>query len=188
MTFEGRFFTRSELRMDSDGWIFGAVPYSSFSRPLWDDVGRFKECFLPVAFSIEGPVPLLREHAGSPLATTEDGSLQISNSEKFLKFRAALPPNEYTFSLMDALDAKALQVSPGFRVRKDSWTTSRGERLRIISSAELIELSLVGAAAYRQSCAVSNLPLERYKPKEHRVRFHGAPLAYSLDKTKLYLI
>lgn len=155
-----RVFPKSELRTTEDGWVFGGVPYNSFSRPLWDDDGlQFIECFLSMAFRTNGDIKLYHEHRGAALASTADGTLKIFNEQDYLKFRAWLGYSGFAQSIVDALDARELQISPGFRTEEERWTTSRGERLRLISRAQLIELSLVQRPAYGKSCAASNIPL-----------------------------
>jgi HK97 family phage prohead protease len=173
-----RAFFKTELRME-DGWIFGAVPYNSFSQTLREGGKTFKEAFLPGAFSsaLRDEISLLFEHRWETLlASTAAGTLKLSETKEHLRFRAQLPESDFGRSIRDALDEGALRVSPGFNVLRQKWAAR--DTVRLISKAELIEISLVSSPAYKATCAAADPPQKRHAKGQDslpRARFKSEP-------------
>lgn len=129
-----------------------AVPYGSSSVLLRDRPRPYRERFVPGAFpQIDEGVALYvgHDHRSLPLGRVGAGTLSFEESPEGLRFKATLPE-----SRADVLEAVARGdiggVSIGFSPIEDDWTHRSGKLPsdRVVSKAQLFELSLVSAGAY----------------------------------------
>lgn len=128
-----------------------AVPYDSLSVTLRDRRRPYKERIQPGALRWDGNtvLHLQHDHSGIPLARVSSGTLRFSETPAGLTFEADLP--ECRSDLREALRRGDLDgsVSIGFRCDDDSWQHGKSTSLRTVRSAELVELSIVTAGAYK---------------------------------------
>jgi len=141
-----------ELRAEGDGRSFTgyAALFNQPSLPL-----PFTEIVKPGAFKrslqSRNRMMLLWNHdTSNPLASTRNGSLQLTEDERGLKVTATLPQtslgNDIAVLVRDGvIDA----MSFGFSVRKDSW--SQDGQTRYLEDVSLYEVSLVSTPAYEQT-------------------------------------
>ena len=141
-----------ELRAEGDGRSFTgyAALFNQPSLPL-----PFTEIVKPGAFKrslqSRNRMMLLWNHdTSNPLASTRNGSLQLTEDERGLKVTATLPQtslgNDIAILVRDGvIDA----MSFGFSVRKDSW--SQDGQTRYLEDVSLFEVSLVSTPAYEQT-------------------------------------
>jgi HK97 family phage prohead protease len=152
-TQEGRF----ECRASSSGQriISGiGVPYSSTS----EDLGGFFEEIAPGAFheslaSEASDIATLFNHdPGRLLGRESSGTMTVTDSPTALRFSITLPDTSdgnTCWTLAQRGDLKSASI--GFYVRQDNWKDAglhQGKPLRVITSADLREISLVTFPAY----------------------------------------
>lgn len=129
-----------------------AVPYNSSSTLLRDRPRPYRERFSHGAFeSIDDHVSLFvgHDHRSLPLARVGAGTLSFTESREGLLFQATLP--EARTDVLEAVRRGDIGgVSIGFNTIEDTWTHRRGDTpsSRVVTRAELFELSLVPAGAY----------------------------------------
>ncbi len=129
-----------------------AVPYNSSSTLLHDRPRPYRERFVRGAFDNIGEHVSLfvgHDHRSLPLARVGAGTLTFIDDPAGLRFQATLP--ESRSDVLEAVRRGDIGgVSIGFNAVSDEWTHRRGSTPsdRIVTSATLLECSLVAAGAY----------------------------------------
>lgn len=150
-----------EVRTSADGAtvLRGRFPYA-VPTLLQGGRERRREVFEARAFGASvadgGDVHLLVHHdMQKPLASREAGSLRLEDTDDALTFEATLAPEMrsvgYVQDFLGALAAGLVGgISPGFRVPKGGDHVKRdgGGLMRVVRSADLIEISAVTKPAY----------------------------------------
>ncbi len=150
-----------EVRTFADGAtrLRGRFPYS-VPTVLRDGREPRREVFEARAFGSSvadgGDIHLLVHHDfDRPLASRAAGSLEISDSDDALTFEATIAPElrgvGYVTDFLGALAAGLVGgISPGFRVPDGGDYVRREGKglLRVVRSADLIEISAVTKPAY----------------------------------------
>ncbi len=153
-----------EVRTSADGntVLRGRFPYA-VPTVLSDGRERRREVFEARAFgqsvSEDRDIHLLVHHDfDRPLASRSAGSLTVTDADDALTFEARISSQMrsvgYVSDFLGTLDAGLIGgVSPGFRVDEDGAVVRRdGEGiLRVVRSAQLIEISAVTKPAYPQA-------------------------------------
>ena len=153
-----------EVRNSADGQtvIEGRFPYA-VPTVLQSGRDRRREVFSARAFgqSIEtgAEVHLLVNHDfGKPLASRSAGSLELRDDDDALHFEARLSPDlrevGWVRDFLGTLSAGLVGgISPGFRVPEGGAVVKRdgGGLLRVVRSAELVEVSAVTRPAYPEA-------------------------------------
>lgn len=138
-----------ELRATGDGMTFEgyAAVFNSDSQPL-----PFTERILPGAFkrslqSRNRMMMLWNHDTSNPLASTRNGSLQMTEDSTGLKVRATLPNTTLGKDIAELVRTGVVDsMSFGFSVKKDSW--SQNGSTRFLEDVTLYEVSLVSTPAY----------------------------------------
>jgi uncharacterized protein len=144
---------------DGETRLSGRFPYSSVTT-LSDGVEKRREVFEARAFgasvATDGDIHLLVHHDfDRPLASRAAGSLTIEDTDEALTFEATLAPEMrnvgYVRDFLSTLAAGLVGgISPGFRVPKGGDYVKRSGQglLRVVRSADLLEISAVTRPAY----------------------------------------
>ena len=147
MEIEYRFAT-IEVRADSSGAAVQGVvmPY----RTEADVEGLFRESVDPGAVGDLGDVILNRQHnAADPLARTDGGGLELTDSAARLSMRAEIPA--YREDIRDLVKRRILRgLSVEMEVSAEDWPAP--DR-RIIRAAKLWGIGLVDRSAYGEATA-----------------------------------
>ena len=138
-----------ELRAEGDGRSFSgyASVFNQPSAPL-----PFIEYVKPGAFKrslqSRNRMMLLWNHdTSNPLASTRNGSLQLTEDNVGLKVTATLPDTTLGRDIAELVRTGVIDsMSFGFSVKKDSWSTD-GQK-RYLEDVTLYEVSLVSTPAY----------------------------------------
>lgn len=150
---------------DSEGlWGYG-IRYGVLSTPVgpYDDAGRgtYTELMLPLAFSesvqSRQPITLNLGHRDDAiLASTEDGSLTLENSDAGVVFRATRLNGQLGPKAIAGIrDGTLAGVSPRFVIERETWDTDdNGYPCRLILSATLKHIALVRQGIYPQCYAI----------------------------------
>lgn len=153
-----------EVRTSAGGVtvLRGRFPYS-VPTTLQGGRERRREVFQARAFAASvadgGDIHLLVHHDfDRPLASRGAGSLDLQDTDDALTFEARIAPEMrgvgYVSDFLGTLAAGLVGgISPGFRVSEDGDTVKHdGEGLmRVVRSADLIEISAVTKPAYPQA-------------------------------------
>ena len=147
-----------ELRAMGDGKTFEgyAAVFNSPSEPL-----PFTEIIKPGAFTrslkSRNRMMLLWNHnADNPLASTRNGSLQMTEDARGLKVRATLPDTTLGKDIGIMIDSGLIDsMSFGFRVKKDSW--SNDGATRYLEEVTIHEASLVSFPAYEGTAGTTSI-------------------------------
>jgi len=139
---------------ESDGPVIFrgcAGPYNETSRMLYDRPRPYRERFVRGALKWSEETVMLVQHdqRGVPLGRVAAGTLEFEDSEDGLHFRCNLP--ESRMDIREALERGDLDgsVSIGFQCEDDDWMHTKSASLRTVRKANLAEVSLVTAGAYR---------------------------------------
>jgi len=173
------FITKLEKRNAPDnGGVFIegiACPYRSWSQTLgWNN--DFKEQFLPGAFSEslgKRNICCTVDHNRDKLiATTQGGTLVITDTSDGLHIRASIPNTAVGTELIQHVDRRDIQgMSFDFRANSDKWERIDDIACRTISKAELFEVCFCPDPAYLATSANIAQRTRREIPKsEPRVR------------------
>lgn len=126
------------------------------------DLGAFSEELAPGCFrsALAGTpeIKLLWQHkADTPLARTANGSLELREDARGLRFEARLAPTQAgKDAFIAARTGLVDQMSFGFIVGEDEWSVRSGKpHRRILEVGELLECSLVTFPAYPQTSAAA---------------------------------
>lgn len=138
-----------ELRAEGDGMTFEgyAAVFDKPSLPL-----PFIEYVKPGAFKrslqSRNRMMLLWNHdTSNPLASTRNGSLQLTEDTVGLKVRATLPNTTLGRDIAELVRTGVIDsMSFGFSVKRDSW--SKDGQTRYLEDVTLYEASLVSTPAY----------------------------------------
>ena len=138
-----------ELRAEGDGRSFSgyASVFNEPSLPL-----PFTEIVKPGAFKrslqSRNRMMLLWNHdTSNPLASTRNGSLQLSEDARGLKVTATLPDTTLGRDIAELVRTGVVDsMSFGFSVKRDSW--SQDGQTRYLEDVSLYEVSLVSTPAY----------------------------------------
>ena len=138
-----------ELRAEGDGRSFSgyASVFNQPSQPL-----PFIEYVKPGAFKrslqSRNRMMLLWNHdTSNPLASTRNGSLQLTEDNVGLKVTATLPDTTLGRDIAELVRTGVIDsMSFGFSVKKDSW--SGDGQTRFLEDVTLYEVSLVSTPAY----------------------------------------
>jgi HK97 family phage prohead protease len=141
-----------ELRAEGDGMSFSgyAALFNEPSLPL-----PFTEIVKPGAFKrslqSRNRMMLLWNHdTSNPLASTRNGSLQLTEDARGLKVTATLPQTSLGRDLATLVKTGVIDaMSFGFSVKKDTW--SQDGQTRYLEDVSLYEVSLVSTPAYEQT-------------------------------------
>jgi HK97 family phage prohead protease len=141
-----------ELRAEGDGMSFSgyAALFNEPSLPL-----PFTEIVKPGAFKrslqSRNRMMLLWNHdTSNPLASTRNGSLQLTEDARGLKVTATLPQTSLGRDLSVLVKSGVIDaMSFGFSVKRDSW--SQDGNTRYLEDVSLYEVSLVSTPAYEQT-------------------------------------
>lgn len=150
-----------EVRTSADGStvLRGRFPYA-IPTVLSDGREKRREVFEARAFGASvadgGDVHLLVHHdMNKPLASRAAGSLTLEDTDDALTFEAILAPEMrsvgYVQDFLGTLAAGLVGgISPGFRVPQGGDTVKRSGAgiMRVVRSADLIEISAVTKPAY----------------------------------------
>jgi uncharacterized protein len=138
-----------EMRAEGDGRTFTgyAALFNEPSLPL-----PFTEYVRPGAFKrslqSRNRMMLLWNHdTSNPLASTRNGSLQMTEDNRGLKVTATLPDTTLGRDISELVRTGVVDsMSFGFSVKKDSW--SQDGQTRYLDDVTLYEVSLVSTPAY----------------------------------------
>lgn len=138
-----------EMRAEGDGRTFTgyAALFNEPSLPL-----PFTEYVRPGAFKrslqSRNRMMLLWNHdTSNPLASTRNGSLQMTEDKRGLKVTATLPDTTLGRDIAELVRTGVVDsMSFGFSVKKDSW--SQDGQTRYLDDVTLYEVSLVSTPAY----------------------------------------
>lgn len=141
-----------ELRAEGNGMSFTgyASVFGVPSLPL-----PFTEIVKPGAFKrslqSRNRMMLLWNHdTSNPLASTRNGSLQLTEDNFGLKVTAMLPDTTLGRDIAELVRTGVIDaMSFGFSVKKDSW--SQDGNTRYLEDVSLYEVSLVSTPAYEQT-------------------------------------
>lgn len=141
-----------ELRAAGDGMTFEgyAAVFNQPSQPL-----PFIEFVKPGAFKrslqSRNRMMLLWNHdTSNPLASTRNGSLQLTEDNIGLKVTATLPDTTLGRDIAELVRTGVVDsMSFGFSVKKDSW--SQDGQQRFLEDVTLYECSLVSTPAYEST-------------------------------------
>jgi len=117
---------------------------------LSEDLGGFREIVAPSAFEKRaGKVLAYYNHDSSQVLGKEGTNLTLSTDARGLKFSLVLPDTTTGRDVRELVRSGILGgVSFGFTVRKDSWQTVNGERIRTLEEVDLFEISPTANPAY----------------------------------------
>lgn len=139
--------------VSDDGTISGiAVPYGSSSRMIHGERARpFREVFKRDAAKPGPETVLITNHdpAALPLARQGAGTLRFEQTAEGLRLSASLP--ESRADVREAIARGDINsFSVGFIVDEDgeAWMHSKSGSVRTITSASVVEVSLVSSPAY----------------------------------------
>lgn len=147
-----------------------AVVYNQLSEEL----GGFREQFLPGSLSKtirESNIKSVWNHNDQyVLGSLKTGTLRLVDTEESLDFEADLPDTSWADDLAVSINRGDIdQMSFRFRTIKDNWRReARGEIVRDIHEAQLVEISPVAFPAYPQT-AVSLRGLLDIDAEEERI-------------------
>ena len=138
-----------EMRATGDGRTFSgyASVFNEPSQPL-----PFTEYVKPGAFkrslqSRNRMMMLWNHDSSNPLASTRNGSLQLTEDNVGLKVTATLPDTTLGRDIAELVRTGVVDsMSFGFSVKKDSW--SKDGQTRYLEDVTLYEVSLVSTPAY----------------------------------------
>lgn len=147
-----------ELRADNKGGVrvSGRFPYASETELAPGRAERIEARAFAERIEAGGDIHLLFGHDYQrPLASRQAGSLEITDTDEALEFRATINGNtSWAADFLAAHHAGLIRgMSPGFRVSKGGERIERrGDGLlRSVSKAELFEISAVTRGAYGQA-------------------------------------
>lgn len=129
-----------------------AVPYGKWSREISEPFApQFREKIARGAFGdlAGADIKLLWNHnPGALLARTRSGTMTITDTAAGLRFTADLADTAVGRDVRELIARGDLsgEMSFGFYVDRDEWNPRRTERT--VTSARLVELSVVVDAAY----------------------------------------
>lgn len=129
-----------------------AVPYGKWSREISEPFApQFREKIARGAFGdlAGADIKLLFNHnPGALLARTRSGTMTITDTAAGLRFTADLADTTVGRDVRELIARGDLtgEMSFGFYVDRDEWNPRRTERT--VTSARLVELSVVVDAAY----------------------------------------
>ena len=129
-----------------------AVPYGKWSREISEPFApQFREKIARGAFGdlAGADIKLLWNHnPGALLARTRSGTMTITDTAAGLRFTADLADTTVGRDVRELIARGDLtgEMSFGFYVDRDEWNPRRTERT--VTSARLVELSVVVDAAY----------------------------------------
>jgi hypothetical protein len=134
------------------GWVCG-VACAGVSDPIQAESDRLVIREMMTDAAIQGMakqagqgdgVPLRWGHRGRTMATSRGLDLVLrARAFMGLCFSARVPDTREMRQILEAIGDQVVDVSIGFRPRKARVEQRGGERLRIVSDAELVEISLL---------------------------------------------
>lgn len=165
--------------------LSGRFPYSNAAL-LSDGREKRREVFEARAFGASvasgRDIHLLVHHDfDRPLASRSAGSLEIEDTDAALTFEATIAPElrsvGYVTDFLGTLAAGLVKgISPGFRVPKggDHVKQSRSGIMRVVRTADLVEISAVTVPAYPQAQIEARNWKPDYGDAERRCSRHSA--------------
>lgn len=130
------------------------VGYASVYGPLSEDLGGFRERIAPTAFtrSLESQADvraLVNHDSTLVLGRRSAGTLRLTSDSTGLRVEIDPPNTTYAGDLRELISrGDVSQMSFGFFVRQDEWTTENDTRVRIVRDLDLVEVSVVTIPAY----------------------------------------
>ena len=96
---------------------------------------------------------LLIEHGGSPIARASMDTLTFRQSKDALEFQAVLDPRDSQAAdmLVKVERGDVQHMSIGFKAEVEEWDESSEPVKRTVKRAKLVEVSMVGRAAYNNT-------------------------------------
>ena len=146
-----------------------ACPYRSWSQTLgWNS--DFKEQFMPGSFSEslgKRNICCTVDHNRDKLvATTQGGTLVITDTAEGLHIRASVPNTAVGNELVTHIDRRDIQgMSFDFRANSDKWERIDDIACRTITKAELYEVCFCPDPAYLATSAEISQRTRREVPK-----------------------
>jgi HK97 family phage prohead protease len=145
---------RAESKENSH-WIEGIIPYDSKSVPMWGTTEIIDKTAFRKTLADKTNVKALFNHDDSKvLGTTDNGTLELENSDEGLLCRCELPNTSYANDLFEIVkrgDVKTMSF--GFLPLK--WEDSNNGKLRTLKEVKLDEVSFcVSYPAYPETNSV----------------------------------
>lgn len=142
----GVMYRNAELRATSKSMVLEGYA-ALYNEPT--NLGPFREMIAPGAFAevMEDDVRLLLNHDGAPLARTKNGTLQLSDDERGLMYRAELVDTQAGRDLYAMVKRGDItQSSFGFTIEKQEI---QEDGLRVVTKVgRLLDVSPVTYPAY----------------------------------------
>jgi len=163
-----------EIRETDDGGI-NVEGYAAVFDSETVIGGKWRESIARGAFTDavnRDDVVFLVNHTGLPLARTRSGTLELSEDEKGLKIRASLDPSDPDVrSIVPKMKRGDLdKMSFAFVPTRQKWSDAEDMPQRVITEAELHDVSIVTTPAYESTSigirsALDSLELHRKRQK-----------------------
>ncbi len=144
----------SELIAKERRLVGYAVRWNSLSEIICDE---FREQFTPGAFAgylaSGNDVRCLFEHDYTQLlGRTRSGTLILSEDDTGLRFELTPPNTQLGNDVLELVERGDIEgMSFGFRALKENWDITQSPYLRIVTAAELREITITSLPAYPES-------------------------------------
>jgi HK97 family phage prohead protease len=135
-----------------------AVPYGVLSSPMADFQGKFREEYLPNCFSRsvrDGDLRVCVEHdRGRVLGRQSASTARFWEETDGLHVECDLPDTTTAKDLsVSIIRGDITSMSAAFFILRETWSMQNGERVRSISSGQLLECSVVSFPQYPETHA-----------------------------------
>jgi HK97 family phage prohead protease len=149
---------------DNSHWIDGIIPYNSKSVPMWGTTEIIDKTAFRKTLADKTNVKALFNHDDSKvLGTTDNGTLELENSDERLLCRCKLPNTSYANDLFEIIkrgDVKTMSF--GFLPVR--WEDSNNGKTRTLKEVKLDEVSFcVSYPAYPETNSVIMRGFKRMK-------------------------
>lgn len=121
-----------------------------------------------------------------PLASTRNGTLELSTDDVGLRFKLTPKANtSYMRDIVELVNSGELRgCSFGFKASDDDWTTKDGYDYRTLKDVDLLEVTLTPVPAY-ESSQVSVRSYDKYKEEQRKQELELLKLQLDLIKLKI---
>lgn len=125
-------------------WSYASVALNRSSEIYYQkfEMGAFR-----YSLRNQNQTLMIRHKAGTEIANTKDGSLLIKEDEIGLKFIATVDSDKLPANQRERLNKASVSMVKN----TDKWVDRGDTKMRVIQTAELIEISLTDQPAYPQS-------------------------------------